>query len=126
MEELILNVCKQQSDYIVRQLDDRLSKMENCLKEHLSRVAENSKKIEKVCLQVIVYGIEEGQNKTPAESEDKLILLFKNKLSIDVAPNQGPDSDSGDPRHNFDPPTPAHHQRASSNFDAREFLQGFC
>nr|CAI5854879.1 unnamed protein product [Callosobruchus analis] len=38
VEELILKVCKQQSDYIVRQLDDRLSKMENCLKEHLSRL----------------------------------------------------------------------------------------
>nr|CAI5818807.1 unnamed protein product [Callosobruchus analis]CAI5862849.1 unnamed protein product [Callosobruchus analis] len=48
MEELILKVCKQQSDYIVRQLDDRLNKMENSLKEHLSRVAENSKKIDKV------------------------------------------------------------------------------
>nr|CAI5869083.1 unnamed protein product [Callosobruchus analis] len=100
MEELILKVCKQQSDYIVRQLDDRLNKMENSLKEHLSRVAENSKKIDKVCLQVndverrckqnnlIVYGIEEGENETSVESEDKLILLFKNKLSIDVAPNE--------------------------------------
>nr|CAI5831405.1 unnamed protein product [Callosobruchus analis] len=74
--------------------------MENSLKEHLCKVAENSKKIDKVCLQVndvermckqnnlIVYGIEEGQYETPAESEDKLILLFKNKLSIDVTPNQ--------------------------------------
>ncbi|VEN49594.1 unnamed protein product [Callosobruchus maculatus] len=48
MEELILNVCKQQSDYIVRQLDDRLNKMENSLRECLSRVAKNSKKIDKI------------------------------------------------------------------------------
>lgn len=95
-EDLITKICKQQSEMIGRQIDEKLSNFENSVKNIISDVKANTERVvqleKKIALleqhikqrNIVVYGMQETENESIEEIEDKMILMCKNKLNINI------------------------------------------
>lgn len=96
-EDLIKNVCKQQTEDILKSLNPKFENLQKSIENFGKRIESNERKIEQVDLRIeemeqqnklnnlIIYGVNENCNENV---EELLITLFKNKLDVEIHGNE--------------------------------------
>lgn len=96
-EDFIKNICKQQTEDILKSLNPKFENLQKSLENFGARIENNEKKIEQIDYRIdemeqrnklnnlIIYGITENHNENV---EELLTTLFKNKLGIEINPNE--------------------------------------